>query len=853
MNQGPKLFCPIRGQLKISSKAKDQLTATEEKLRIDCIRFLLSKKYPKDNFKIETTLLRFGSKGKNSFRTDLVVLDCPAKELGAASIDEVKDHILLIAEIKRDNADAAEAKAMQVKPAMAFIPDSRALGVYWDDVEQRVFYFVEEGKKRRVHDSPINKLPEWGTEFGSVLLSYGDLEPAKNLRKVFEQLEDGFHTRVVDKSKRFTVLLQLLLAKLYDEQTHQGSSGTLEFQDFSVSPIKDISIKDKLDAVLSKASKFYGKYLPEPVPESFKVDGAALRQATKLLAPISILTSRRDVMQEFYMYFAKGLYKWELAQYFTPTEVVDCVVDVVNPRKGEHTKDPACGSADFLISVFRWAADHNWSAIDSIWGSDNSHQAVQVSVLNMVLNGDGKSNIKLEDSLEMVSKHENQFDILLCNPPFGTKIKETRPEVLDHFDLGHEWVKGQSGWERTDNLLDSQETGILFAELCVRQVAKKGRVGIVLPNGYLGNRSPRYTVFRSWLLRQARIVSILSLPRFTFKKSGADVSASLVFVEKREKPLRSPDGTQPYEFHVGMVTTVGWSVGDKRAERLYARDPETGELVLDENNEPIPDADFDVVLGDLYRSAATNHFQWLLKDREAPPGEPGWSVSIAGVLADQNLLLDPKRLCRKFVEVKKEIESKPHFAFRDVVDIIPESNLKHSPAARYRYVEIGNIMEGIYTPVEVRGWQLPSRARHTAKPGDIFAGKIWGSVGKWFMAGGNTEDLIVTNGCYRLRPKEGKEDLLPDLIAGLCSEAYRVQMRGLATGSDGLAEIGETDLLSVTLPKLQTAEARRVALEYLDLFANRESTLKNVVNDWEKGGKEAFPTIAERKTVFVQV
>ena len=90
MNPIPKLYCPIRGQLKISAKAKDELTPTEEKLRIDCIRFLLAKKYPKDNFQIETTLLRFGNKGRNSFRTDLVVFDCPATELEGSTIDELK-------------------------------------------------------------------------------------------------------------------------------------------------------------------------------------------------------------------------------------------------------------------------------------------------------------------------------------------------------------------------------------------------------------------------------------------------------------------------------------------------------------------------------------------------------------------------------------------------------------------------------------------------------------------------------------------------------------------------------------------------------------------------------------------
>ena len=110
----------------------------------------------------------------------------------------------------------------------------------------------------------------------------------------------------------------------------------------------------------------------------------------------------------------------------------------------------------------------------------------------MVLNGDGKSNIREQDSLEKIEAEENQFQIILCNPPFGTKIKEERIDVLRRFELGYEWIRGSSGWKRSGRLLDSQETGLLFTELCVRQVAPGGRVGIVVPNGYLGNRSPRY-------------------------------------------------------------------------------------------------------------------------------------------------------------------------------------------------------------------------------------------------------------------------------------------------------------------------------------------------------------------------
>ena len=80
------------------------------------------------------------------------------------------------------------------------------------------------------------------------------------------------------------------------------------------------------------------------------------------------------------MRFAKDLYKWDLAQYFTPHEVVDFIVNLTNPKL-EHVCDPACGSADFLVSALRTMPITPGRAVEFLTGVDNSRQAVQVSVL----------------------------------------------------------------------------------------------------------------------------------------------------------------------------------------------------------------------------------------------------------------------------------------------------------------------------------------------------------------------------------------------------------------------------------------------------------------------------------------
>src|SRR5690606_26268240 len=130
-------------------------------------------------------------------------------------------------------------------------------------------------------------------------------------------------------------------------------------------------------------------------------------------------------------------------------------------------------------------------------------------------------------SLRAYTDRSDQFSVVLCNPPFGTKIVERRDEVLRKFDMGHKWEFADGRVRQTEDVRASQQTGILFAELCVKQVRPGGRVGIILPNGYLGNRSAEYVALREWLLRHTRIVTVMAFPRFTFKKSGADVSASV--------------------------------------------------------------------------------------------------------------------------------------------------------------------------------------------------------------------------------------------------------------------------------------------------------------------------------------
>ena len=715
------------------------------------------------------------------------------------------------------------------------LPNMDAMGVYWDDVEQRFFYRELEGAHAIIREAPISKMPKWLEEISSTLLTFSDLRPSADLSNAFDKMEDCLHPFVVDKTRRYAILFQLLLAKIWDEVSHaENPSQHLSLQDFTAMPVTDDVVLGRMDDLLTEAVGHYNRFLPDEIPSTFNPPSVeALRRLSQVVAPINILNSKQKVIQSFYMKFAKGLYKWDMAQYFTPHEVVDFIVSATNPQM-EHVCDPACGSADFLVSALRAMPIAPSKAVEFMTGVDNSRQAVQVSVLNMMLQGDGKTAILEKDSLKDHPRSESSYDVVLCNPPFGKRIVEKRWEVLRNFDLGHIWDYGDDDrLYKTTEVRDAQQTGILFAELCLMLTKPGGRVGIILPNGYLGNSSVEYAALREWMLRHAKVVAVVAFPRFTFKRSGADVSASVVVLQRRSSPLLDSSSSEDYPIYFGMIESVGWRAGDKTNKPVYLRDPETGAIVLDNHNNEILDSDFDKVIDEYRRSAVAGLYPWILQGHQIPDGPQADTTSIKEI---DRTVLDPKRYCAKYLDLREEIMSRRHFRIGDILQQAEQEKFRPNASSVYQYVEIEDIRSGSHDFKELRGWELPSRAKLRASSKDIFIAHVWGCAGKWFIVSYDSHhQMVVTNGCTRFKIKPSSDKLLIDLVAGLCSEAFAVQMRALATGSDGLAQVTPTDILNIVLPRVVATKKRKMlgALvdDLLDGSANFGHAVRSVISD----------------------
>lgn len=123
-----QIVCPIRGQLKVNKRSKDGLSASEEFYRVEAIKYLLSKSYPKENFWIEPIIKRFGNGGRNSFRSDFAVLDVPATTISSNDPDELLAHAIIICEVKRDNKKNTYVKIRRLNQCLTL----QNVKIHWD-------------------------------------------------------------------------------------------------------------------------------------------------------------------------------------------------------------------------------------------------------------------------------------------------------------------------------------------------------------------------------------------------------------------------------------------------------------------------------------------------------------------------------------------------------------------------------------------------------------------------------------------------------------------------------------------------------------------------------------------------
>jgi type I restriction enzyme M protein len=166
----------------------------------------------------------------------------------------------------------------------------------------------------------------------------------------------------------------------------------------------------------------------------------------------------------------------------------------------------------------------------------------------------------------------------MANPPFGANLKIEGQEILEQYDLAQSWKKQGDRWVMEGTLKLGVPPEVLFIERCVQFLKPgKGKLGIVLPDGILGNPDAEY--IRYWILSNCQVLASIDLPVETFlPRTGTQTSVLILRRKSEQEKLAESLSGEPVSYQIFMA--IAKFVGkDRRGNIIYKKDQEGREIV----------------------------------------------------------------------------------------------------------------------------------------------------------------------------------------------------------------------------------------------------------------------------------
>ncbi len=403
----------------------------------------------------------------------------------------------------------------------------------------------------------------------------------RQLNALFYKCHSAIRKIEKNEESAFADFSKLLFLKLLEEKADIETDFSLpysyRFHELANKPANEAdqvkaAILSMIQGIVDQRA--YGEVLQNKIllknPKTFQY-------IVKELAAVSFYDCSLDSKGAAFEYFVRATLKGKkLGQYFTPRELVQAMLSLVGPKKivnsvinGTNLKvlDPACGTGGFLVFLMQDALDRlsimyaareiTKATYDNarkqikenvFFGSDANEGVAASAKMNMIIAGDGHTNIRHEDSLATSAKNWDignpDCDLILTNPPFGTSETDSLTKAdRQQFDV---WSgKGQN----------------LFLQKMARSLKPgSGEFCTVIDEGVLNTESA--ADLRRWLMRECRLKAVVNLPSETFKPNKINVRSSLLYFERRATP--DHDNEDLYNVAVCRFESLGYlGSGDK--------------------------------------------------------------------------------------------------------------------------------------------------------------------------------------------------------------------------------------------------------------------------------------------------
>ncbi len=237
-------------------------------------------------------------------------------------------------------------------------------------------------------------------------------------------------------------------------------------------------------------------------------------------------------------------------------------------------------------------------------------------------------------------------------------------------------------------------------------------------------------------------------------------------------------------------------------EKIYKKNYNNGHYLLDDNNNKIILSDLDDIAKKFKNFAFDNSLVGFEKEKN----NASYNYIPYNKIKSEDFVIRPEMNIPSYLDIVKQIKSKDFYTLNDCIVTNKKSINKIDNASIYSYIDITNMSNGDYSlNNKLYGWDLPNRAKLSAKKNDIFISKLKGSIDKFCMIlHDETINTIITNGCYKISISDEAKRL--SFYKFLFSNQYLIQMEALATGSIML-DVKEKDIKTMLFfPKLSRKE-----------------------------------------------
>ncbi|QUB91188.1 MULTISPECIES: restriction endonuclease subunit M [Prevotellaceae] len=508
-----------------------------------------------------------------------VQMGSETKEADIIVYNESNNKIQIVVECKEENINERQFQ-VAIDQAYSYAHALSAKYIWvTSGIKNDYYEIVEMYPIERISISDIPKLHGSVNRYKYIK---GEVEPQEGskaeLMLKFKSAHDAlWGGGALAPTTAFDELDKLIFCKIWDEKWKDNNPKTkgepFDFQIISYPEDREdrqnLKAKSELEKRIRNLYAQGRKKDPEVFKEDIKLDKHKIYTVVQYLQDINLSKTDLDSKGLAFQSFMGDFFRGDFGQYFTPEPIVEFIVHFIGIEKDWKILDTSCGSGGFLLHALKAVRDEadniyenergsvSWReywhefAEKHLYGIEINEQISRVAKMNMIIHDDGHTNIVTNDGLknnraiEIENRNLNfqdgTFDLIMTNPPFGSKIKADEVSYYKDYELFETNLGIANTKERItdDNSKKkwraSQNTEILFLEKCHKYLKEGGYLAIVIPDGILTNATSQFV--RDWMVEKFRIWAIVSLPQHTFAHVKAGVKSSILFLQKHPRSL----------------------------------------------------------------------------------------------------------------------------------------------------------------------------------------------------------------------------------------------------------------------------------------------------------------------------